>query len=342
MTSGNPDLIQGSIQPTARLRGFDRGLEQGLGIHEHGPKLSGRVICELTNILTGHKRYSRHRNLITTAHKQDYANYLTGVAFPKPTHIAVGTGSIAFYDDSNVDTDVELKSTGADQQLAQTVASADLPSARSIKSIKLWLKRIGSSTGTLTVEIHPDSAGQPSGTAITNGTSQSVSFNSLTTSYTWIEFTFTTSPSLTASTKYHLVLKSSGYTYSSAVTEVNWGVDQSAPGYTGGEFHTYNGTTWTTRAPAADAAFRLIADPLASFTVLEDELDRNALTSALLQGSTKARLLANFTPSEANDHLGEVGLLTAAAGGTLIAVSYISLEKTSVEALNIYWIITVS
>ena len=56
------------------------------------------------------------------------------------------------------------------------------------------------------LEIQTDSGGSPSGTAVTNGTT-SVTIGSIPQEKTWIDFVFSTPPTLTLNTKYWIVLK---------------------------------------------------------------------------------------------------------------------------------------
>ena len=96
----------------------------------------------------------------------------------------------------------------------------------------------GAPTGTLVTEIYTDSAGTP-GTLL--GTSNTINASTLTTSFAPYTFTFTSGPSLTASTKYHLVLDFSGVTFNAGA--IDTALDTSNP-YAGGNSETYNGA-WT-------------------------------------------------------------------------------------------------
>jgi len=77
---------------------------------------------------------------------------------------------------------------------------------------KVWLNLI--KTGTPANETHGiwltvegDITGDPDGTPITNGTSNYIATAGISDSATWVEFTFATPPTLTASTTYHIVLQ---------------------------------------------------------------------------------------------------------------------------------------
>jgi len=114
-----------------------------------------------------------------------------------------------------------------------------------VTKIRLWLKKTGTPAGTdtLTLVIQTDSSGVPSGSAVTNGTSNTVDISdTLTTSYAWVEFTFATNPSLTAGTQYHLVLQ--GAFTISASNYVQWGADNYDIIYANGSMSYYDDTTW--------------------------------------------------------------------------------------------------
>lgn len=296
----------------------------------------GYVITELVDERTGRVHHRGRYNLITTAHRGLVASWLAGLAPASPDYIAVGTGADTQYSETNQDASADLTSSGADQRLAQ---GFQLTTARSVNAVLLRLLRIGTSGGNLFVDIYSDSGGNPN-TLL--ATSDPVTINGLGTSYDWARFVFGTPASLSGATQYHIVLRSTGYTYSSGVTEVNLGIDTSSPGYANGMLRTYNGTSWSAYSPGSDAAFRVTVDPAVSFTAIVDETTRKQLTSKSLQGSSTARLLTNFTTAQANGRHGMVGLLNASSGGTLSAVAAIDLVKLNTQNLNIYWLINVN
>jgi hypothetical protein len=77
-------------------------------------------------------------------------------------------------------------------------------------------------------------------------------------------------------------------------------------------------------------------------TDVEDEAARNAITSAVEQSSTTARLLAVFAAADAVGRHNMVGLFNDATTGTMLAIANIDLEKSASEVMNIYWIISMS
>lgn len=252
-----------------------------------------------------------------------------------PSHIGLASGSIAQYARTNQDIEVELKDTGAGVQLAQEFVPT---LSTSVQRVLLYMRRIGSSTGDLTLQIQGNTGGLPNGTVL--GTSTTVPVNGLPLSLDWVVFEFPTHVPVVSGTIYHIVLSGSGYTYVSTVTEVNWGADQSSPGYASGDAETYNGATWSAVSPAADFIFRIVAEYSSSRSTLLDELDRNAISSGTNPSPAQARLVAVFAGTEADDRVAEVGLFDAASGGNLLCSASVDMNKGS-RQVTAYWIIEV-
>ncbi len=117
------------------------------------------------------------------------------------------------------------------------------------------------------VEIQSDNSGTPSGTPVTNGTSDCLSYATLHTFFNnSTAFSFSTAPALNASTPYHLVLKA--YTDSGCTAEqsaadsanyVSWALDQNNH-YSGGDSEIMSETgSWTTQT-GKDLIFQLNQD----------------------------------------------------------------------------------
>jgi hypothetical protein len=88
--------------------------------------------------------------------------------------------------------------------------------ARSIKRVALYLDKQGTLAAgkLLTLKIETDSSGDPSGTAVTNGTSNTVDIDTaVSTTAGWVVFTFAKPVDLADATVYHFVL-SGDYTAS--------------------------------------------------------------------------------------------------------------------------------
>lgn len=140
------------------------------------------------------------------------------------------------------------------EKLAQ---SFTLSAATRVSEIALWLAKKGSPTGSLTVAIETDSSGDPSGTAVTvgSGTSDTVAASSLAAQQARTAFTFTNPPYLGAGT-YWAVLETTDS--SDAADFVTLAADGSAPGLTGGELKSHDGSTWS--AESKDAIIEVIAE----------------------------------------------------------------------------------
>ncbi len=120
-----------------------------------------------------------------------------------------------FYDVSHLNDSYVLNAAGIGQQIGEgfKVGSTDLYAV-----VSLQLQRKGNILGNLTLKIVNDSGGLPNISSIV-AVSTPVSVTSLTAdAFSEVLFSFTTPPSLTAATQYHLVL-SADAAYSSA--EVN-------------------------------------------------------------------------------------------------------------------------
>lgn len=157
---------------------------------------------------------------------------------------------------SDMDVTITNSAISSNDKLAQ---GFQISSANTVEKVRLWLKKVGSPSGNLTVKIQTNNAGNPSGTTVTNGTSATVAASSLSTSLGWIEFTFSTPPSLSASTQYHIVLETSDS--QSDVNHVVWGSDYTSPGYASGVMKRERSAVWSNegKVGGADAVFRVLA-----------------------------------------------------------------------------------
>lgn len=93
----------------------------------------------------------------------------------------------------------------------------------------------------LRFKIETDTAGSPSGSVITNGTSDVVSSSTLASNDKLIKnFTFSTPPTLTANTAYWIILEKSGAVQA---TNYDW-VQICTDNYASFVGKFYNGSTW--------------------------------------------------------------------------------------------------
>lgn len=298
--------------------------------------MRGEVTIELINEETGVIEETHQYNILTAAFKYAVAGAIAGQTVGTymgiPSHIALGTGGPpeGTYDSANQNVNKVLKTTGADQRWAQKFGSGTWSSE--IMYVALWMKRIGSSLGNIKVDVYSDSAGP----LTLLGTSADVNADGLDTAYGWCVFTFPAALYLTASTNYWLVLRADTYAYSAAVKEIIWGADNTSP--PANQMMTWNGTTWS--ADAATACFATVRANGATSGALAGETLRKVLTSSAAVGA-QVRLLTNFTAAENNGFIGEVGLFNAASGPYMQAVINTAFRKTSQQAVNVYWLITV-
>ena len=132
-----------------------------------------------------------------------------------------------------------------------TFGSAALPyrslkfkpqNAVTIASVRTALFRATDPSTNLTIEIQTDSAGVPSGTPVTNGTSATIATSTLQNSNVrYYNFTFSTPPALSANTVYHCVIKVSA-TNANVISMCTLANASKFCNFDGG---SYNGTTWS-------------------------------------------------------------------------------------------------
>lgn len=147
--------------------------------------------------------------------------------------------------------EVTASAVTSKDKLAQ---SFQLSAGETVDKVRLWLKKVGSPTGTMTLRIETDSAGEPSGTLADANATVTVAESGLGTSYGWIEFDFGTDFSLSGSTTYWLVLSTDRSASNSDY--VVWGADGSTPGYADGEMQSEVAASWS--AESKDAVFEVL------------------------------------------------------------------------------------
>ena len=106
----------------------------------------------------------------------------------------------------------------------------------------LYIDKVGSPTGNLTVQIHTDSAGIPSGTTVTDGTSDTFDGATVDARGRFIPFRLDPPVFLVGGTQYHIVLVRSDAVSASAYWR--WAEDDDN-GYGLGTAGTYDATTYT-------------------------------------------------------------------------------------------------
>ncbi len=202
--------------------------------------------------------------------------------FSKVNSSAVTTDNLdVFYPSGYQTFDHALRDTATNTQIAQGFKPK---TSSTVTKVRLWLKKTGipAGTDTVTLTIQTDSAGLPSGTPVTNGTSIAVDCSdTLTTSYAWVTFTFSVNPSLSAGTQYHLVL--SGAFTIDASHYVSWGADNYDVIYPDGSMSLNGGASW-----AAELAYD------ACFEVYITGATGGQVGSALFDFSSKNMLIGAF------------------------------------------------
>ena len=152
------------------------------------------------------------------------------------------TRKLTSYDDTSLhDANLNIGDVGG-VETAQA-QGFQLAAATTVKSIAVPLKKNTGTPGDITVRIETDTAGKPSGTlANANATATISAFTS--TTYAWVTVEFTTAFSLSATTQYHIVLKTAAAANDNYYA---WQADGSSPTYTSGSDNrsTDGGSTWT-------------------------------------------------------------------------------------------------
>lgn len=158
---------------------------------------------------------------------------------------------LTWYETGN-DTNKVIGDTGG-TETAQS-QGFQLATTTTVKGIEVYLKKSTGTPGDITVRIETNSTDKPSGTLANAAATATIpSFSD--TSYGWIEVEFDSSFSLSASTTYHLVLKTAA---ASNDNYYHWAADGSSPTYSSGDMSasTDGGSTWAA-VTAADAYFRI-------------------------------------------------------------------------------------
>lgn len=121
----------------------------------------------------------------------------------------------------------------------------------------------GTANEDIQVRIETDSAGEPSGTPVTNGTTTIKASDVSTEQFTELSAVFATPPSITSGTDYHIVVQQAG-----GDKDNYWQVRANTPGgYSQGNIltSTDSGTTWTTTTD--DAWFKVFGGIASNFQV---------------------------------------------------------------------------
>ncbi len=145
--------------------------------------------------------------------------------------------------------------------------------------IDLQINKTNSPVGNLWATIESDSAGNPSGTAL--ATSDKFDVSLVPTTRGWIRFVFRTSPTLSASTQYHIVLQ--GDWTMNGTNVVAWRGDNT--GYANGSGKKYDGTNWAA-AGVSDFAFKTYITQNDTAVTMPSGYDQRALVGYVYNDSS--------------------------------------------------------
>jgi hypothetical protein len=123
----------------------------------------------------------------------------------------------------------------------------------SVTGVKLYLLKVGSPVGTMTLRIETNNAGSPSGNLAHANATITLAESGLGAAYALTTFAFATAASLSAATTYWIVLSTDRV--ASTSNYVLWGSDASAPGYASGELKSQVGAAWS--AESKDGCFQV-------------------------------------------------------------------------------------
>lgn len=158
---------------------------------------------------------------------------------------ALITGDVWVAGGTALTADQQSSGAASDQPVGQASANADvaqsfIPSQTEVlNKVTLYLKKVDTPSDK-TVRILTDNGGVPSGAELANGTLQS---SLVTGSYGWIDVSMSTPPTLTAGTRYWIVIDSSA----NASKYYQWGLDVLG-GYPSGD--GMQSTNWSAGSPA--------------------------------------------------------------------------------------------
>lgn len=153
-----------------------------------------------------------------------------------------------------------LRDTSDNTKLAERIY---FTRPQTISEVWLYVQRVGTLTGNLTVTIETDSSDLPSGTQV--GGSATVTASTVSTTPGWLRFALATPALLAANTKYWITL--AGATTISASNYLNWFLN-TANSYPNGLSATNNGSVW---ASASSLHFFRVVTPSAAWEPLHKD-----------------------------------------------------------------------
>lgn len=193
---------------------------------------------------------------------------------------AIITGDATVAGGGSATVDQQCTTNNADFQFNQTdrrdVAQKFTPTTSgALSKISAYIKKTGSPSD-ITVRIMTDSSGSPTKTQV--GGSGTISSSSVTTSYGWIDATFSSTPTLTSGTDYWLMLDTSSST-SNYYTWAKTSSDSTCSG-TGKYSTNWNVSSPVWTAASADYNFKTYMGGIAT-----------KLTNVTVNGNARANIL---------------------------------------------------
>ena len=177
---------------------------------------------------------------------------------------AVSSGSEVLaekYDETNVDYLGELRQDAARTLIAQSFKATK---AIDVSQVELRLRKVGSPTGNIWVEIHSGTAGtsgaKNASTGIVGQASANVDVSTLTNIFASVTFAFSgTKPALELGSTYFIVVYGDFTVSPSAYALV--GFDSSSPGYEDGKYYEVNGSMVWSGNDNVDLIFEVNGPP---------------------------------------------------------------------------------
>lgn len=117
--------------------------------------------------------------------------------------------------------------------------------------IEIQLRKVGTPSDDITVQLVADSSGSPGTVLITS----TVAASSIPTEMGWVSFNMGNSVMLNPSTTYGIVVLRTGANHPDNYYEIE--LDEKAT-YTGGTYRQWDGATWQIPSPTADLIFRVL------------------------------------------------------------------------------------
>ncbi len=227
--------------------------------------------------------------------------------------------------------DGTLANIGNASSSTQVAQSFTPSSSVSIAQAGVYCAKIGSPTDNIVAEIRSDSSGVPSSTVL--ATSDSVASADISGN-AYVHFTFSSPASLSASTKYWLVLKRSGSVDASNYVVVGM---HSGNKYASHGVSTYNGSSWSAEHANNDVRFGLLATTQSLYQITQDS--KLHVWQSTNNGSSWSELDSAGAPtvnSSTKPFSADYGLVPGSTFGYEILVVYFSAANTiSVAAFNI-------